>query len=110
MAAIGMNGENLKPSQASMGPHVTNVCAAMSGEGMHYPLGGPRAVCYAMQKVIEENGGRVLTEVPYNRLIFEESSSDEKPPRCIGLQLGDKREIKFDMKKFEKAGYEPAVI
>lgn len=113
MAAIGMKGENLKPSQASMGPHVTNICAAMSGEGMHYPLGGPRAICCALQKVIEENGGSVLTGVQFSRLMFEEDdSSDEKskPPRCIGIQLLDKREIKFDMKKFESAGYKPAVI
>eukprot|EP00531_Pseudo-nitzschia_arenysensis_P018406 CAMPEP_0116151408 /NCGR_PEP_ID=MMETSP0329-20121206/20079_1 /TAXON_ID=697910 /ORGANISM="Pseudo-nitzschia arenysensis, Strain B593" /LENGTH=607 /DNA_ID=CAMNT_0003648015 /DNA_START=1 /DNA_END=1821 /DNA_ORIENTATION=- len=115
MAAIGMKGENLKPSQASMGPHVTNVCAAMSGEGMHYPLGGPRAVCRAMQKVIEENGGSVLTGVPFSRLMFENesevaSSESSAPPRCIGIQLLDKREIKFDLKKFESAGYKPAVI
>ncbi len=113
MAAIGMKGENLKPSQASMGSHVTNICAAMSGEGMHYPLGGPRAICCALRKVIEENGGTVLTGVQLSRLMFEEDdSSDEKttPPRCIGIQLLDKREIKFDMKKFESSGYKPAVI
>jgi len=120
MAAVGMKGENIKPSQASMGAHVTNVCAAMSGEGMHYPFGGPRAVCYALQKVIEENGGRVLTGVPLSRLLFkddsskkatdEKDSSNEKTPRCIGIQLLDKREIKFDMKRFEKVGYKPAVI
>ena len=118
MAAIGLKGENLKPSQASMGPHVTNVCAAMSGEGMHYPLGGPRALCCALQKVIEENGGSVLTGVPFGRLMFEGENDSSKsdaeksstPPRCIGVQLLDKREIKFDMKKFEDAGYKPAVI
>eukprot|EP00535_Pseudo-nitzschia_heimii_P005499 CAMPEP_0197186350 /NCGR_PEP_ID=MMETSP1423-20130617/13745_1 /TAXON_ID=476441 /ORGANISM="Pseudo-nitzschia heimii, Strain UNC1101" /LENGTH=980 /DNA_ID=CAMNT_0042637637 /DNA_START=119 /DNA_END=3061 /DNA_ORIENTATION=- len=120
MAAIGMKGENIKPSEASMAPHVTNVCAAMSGEGMHYPIGGPRAICYALQKVIEENGGCVLTDVAYNRLLFNdessagssdgETASSAKPPRCIGVQLVDKREIKFDLKKFEKEGYQPAVI
>mmetsp|Transcript_2661 Transcript_2661/g.7082 ORF Transcript_2661/g.7082 Transcript_2661/m.7082 type:complete len:964 (+) Transcript_2661:208-3099(+) len=117
MAAIGMPGENLKPSQASMGPHVTNVCAAMSGEGMHYPIGGPRALCHAFAKVIEENGGRVLTGVPVGRLMFEDEKGDSpktekepSPPRCIGIQLLDKREIKFDMKRFEGGGYKPAVI
>jgi len=120
MAAIGMKGENIKPSQTSMGPHVTNVCAAMSGEGMHYPIGGPRAICYAFQKVIEENGGRVLTGVPFGRLLFEDdslkkkstkrASEKETPPRCIGIQLLDKREIKFDLKRFENEGHEPAVI
>uniref|UniRef100_A0A7S4AMX2 Uncharacterized protein n=1 Tax=Pseudo-nitzschia australis TaxID=44445 RepID=A0A7S4AMX2_9STRA len=115
MAAVGMPGENIKPSQASMGPHVTNVCAAMSGEGMHYPIGGPRALCHAFQKVIEENGGRVLTGVPIGRLIFEDVKDDSSkkelsPPRCIGIQLLDKREIKFDVKKFEKEGYKPAVV
>jgi len=130
MAAIGMKGENIKPSQASMGSHVTNICAAMSGEGMHYPFGGPRAICYALQKVIEENGGRVLTGVPFSRLLFENDSSkiasdgkalsktasdgkslsSKDTPRCIGIQLLDKREIKFDVKKVEKEGYKPAVI
>eukprot|EP00536_Pseudo-nitzschia_multiseries_P002202 jgi/Psemu1/182967/e_gw1.29.94.1 len=113
MAAIGMPGENLKPSQASMGAHVTNVCAAMSGEGMHYPIGGPRALCHAFQKVIEENGGRVLTGVPVGRLMFEDAKDNEKetpPPRCIGIQLLDKREIKFDLQRFEGEGYKPAVI
>lgn len=126
MAAIGMKGENIKPSQTSMGPCVTNISHAMSGEGMHYPIGGPRALCHAFRKVIEENGGRVLTGVPIGRLIFDEekddsakakaSSADEKTkknakaPRCIGVQLLDKREIKFDTKRFEKEGYEPAVV
>lgn len=117
MAAIGMKGENIKPSKTSMMPHVSNICSAMCGEGMHYPLGGPRAICCALQKVIEENGGRVLTGAAYNRLLFEgdsskdgSSSSSKKPPRCIGIQMSDKREIKFDLKKFEKVGYKPAVI
>ena len=61
-----------------------------------------------------------MTGVAYNRFLFEGESStetsnekktsSEKPPRCIGIQLADKREIKFDLKKFKKKGYEPAVI
>jgi len=131
MAAIGMKGENIKPSKTSMGAAVTNICSAMSGEGMHYPIGGPRALCHAFQKVIEENGGRILTQVQYSRLLFDEDSSiastkpaktssseetsEEKKkelsaPRCIGIQLADKREIKFDLRKFKGKGYQPAVV
>jgi len=128
MAAIGMNGENIKPNKTSMGAHVTNICSAMSGEGMHYPIGGPRALCHAFQRVIEENGGRVLTHVPYNRLLFDDSSKvsttlskassnegtteekDPSAPRCVGIQLIDKREIKFDLENFKGKGYQPAVL
>ncbi|KAL3908760.1 MAG: hypothetical protein SGILL_008363 [Bacillariaceae sp.] len=119
-AALGMKGENLKPSETSMGAHVTNVCSALSPEGMHYPIGGPRALCHAFTSVIEENGGKVLTQVRFGRLIFQATKeSQAKPskegesppaPRCIGIQLADKREIKFDMAKFKKRGYKPAVV
>jgi hypothetical protein len=128
MAAIGMKQENLKPSQTSMGAHVTNVCSSLSGEGMHYPIGGPRAICHAFANVIEESGGKVLTSVPLGRLIFEEvpepeakpaekakegeaaTSEDLPAPRCIGIQLADKREIKFDLSKWKGVAYKPAVV
>ena len=131
MAAIGMKGENIKPSKTSMGAHVSNICSATSGEGMHYPIGGPRAICHALRKVVEENDGRVLTHVPFNRLIFDESPDTSttptktsvaegtaetkakkmpSAPRCIGIQLIDKREIRFDLSKFKDKGYQPAVV
>jgi hypothetical protein len=128
LAAVGMRGENIKPSRLSMGAHVTNICSAMSGEGMHYPIGGPRALCHAFQAVIEENGGRILTDVPIWRLQFEKAppnpgaepkradvkgdtieAKEEPSPRCIGIQLSDKRVIEFDMKDW-KESYSPAVI
>jgi hypothetical protein len=127
MAAIGMKGEDIRPSQASMGAHVTNVCSAMSGEGMHYPIGGPRALCHAFQSVIEENGGRVLTHVPLARLIFadppakspkptgptkdgeETKAPTQTAPRCIGIMLADKREIKFNMAEW-KQSIKPSVV
>lgn len=122
MAAIGMKGENLKPSMTSMGAHVTNICSAMSGEGMHYPIGGPRALCHALANVVEQSGGRVLTQVPISELIFEEEATTPPPkaavdgeaalpaPRCIGVRLADKREAKFDMANWKKRHYSPAVL
>jgi hypothetical protein len=126
-AAIGMKGENIRPNETSMAAHVTNVCSALSGEGMHYPIGGPRAICHAFTSVIEENGGRVVTQVPYGRLLFDleaeglaatvqvtpsQDSTEASPPapRCIGIELSDKRQIKFDMAKWKSAGYEPVVV
>jgi all-trans-retinol 13,14-reductase len=121
-AALGMKGENLKPSETSMGAHVTNVCSTLSEEGMHYPIGGPRAICHAFTSVIEESGGRVLTQVPFGRLIFEQTKEMEEKekhvkegetpsaPRCIGIQLADKREIKFDMAKWKNESFKPAVV
>jgi hypothetical protein len=128
LAAVGMRGENIKPSRLSMGAHVTNVCSAMSGEGMHYPIGGPRALCHAFQAVIEENGGRVLTNVPFWRLRFEEvkpstakpekansqkdsetKDSKEPSPRCVGIQLSDKRVIEFAKDQGDKS-YSTAVV
>jgi len=108
MAAIGMKTENIKPSMTSMGAHVTNICNALSGEGMHYPIGGPRALCHAFATVIEQNGGRVATQVPISSLIFEEKEppretrqtggkdEEETPPRCLGVKFADDRQIKLD--------------
>mmetsp|Transcript_27981 Transcript_27981/g.67918 ORF Transcript_27981/g.67918 Transcript_27981/m.67918 type:complete len:1011 (+) Transcript_27981:221-3253(+) len=126
LAAVGMRGENIKPGRLSMGAHVTNVCSAMSGEGMHYPIGGPRALCHAFRAVIEENGGKILTNVPIYRLQFEkipstspkpkkdnakegDDSTEEPSPRCIGVQLSDKRIIEFKMDQW-KESYSPAVV
>jgi hypothetical protein len=109
MAGIGMKGENLRPSSTSMGAHVTNVCAAVSGEGMHYPIGGPRALCHALGSVVEQNGGLVKTGIIVKDLLFEYNEGKKKlselatsgktavesPPRCIGVKLFDDREVKF---------------
>ncbi|CAJ1947473.1 unnamed protein product [Cylindrotheca closterium] len=119
MAAIGMNGEDIKPTKTSMAPHVTNVSAALSGEGMHYPVGGPRALCHALSTVVEQSGGCVLTNVPVTELIFEHfdalapNQRDEKKmsaPRCLGVKLSDGTELKFDMKSWRNQDYSPAVI
>ena len=127
MAGIGMKGENIKPSLTSMGAHVTNICAATSGEGMFYPVGGPRSLCQALASVIEQNGGRVFTEVPVKELIFEkvsaisnsapasgsEEAAEPIAPRCIGVKLHDDREVKFDEKQLrasEKERHGTAII
>ncbi len=106
MAAIGMKTENIKPSMTSMGAHVTNICNALSGEGMHYPIGGPRALCHALATVIEQSGGRIVTQVPISSFIFDEDGipkkpkqkndgkqEEETPPRCIGVKFADDRKV-----------------
>lgn len=121
MAGIGMKGENLKPNGASMAVHVTNICAATSGEGMHYPIGGPRALSMALATVIEQNGGRILTGVVARELIFDEDATiatrnvtkpDEgpPPPRCVGVQLSDGREVRFERDRYEGSSGDPAII
>ena len=107
MAGIGMKGENIKPSRTSMGPHVTNVCAATSGEGMHYPIGGPRALCHALASVVEQCGGKVLTGAQVKELVLDlplekpvppsEAEPREVPhPRCLGVKLVNDRILQFD--------------
>lgn len=118
MAAIGMKSENIKPSMTSMGAHVTNICNSLSGEGMYYPIGGPRALSHALATVIEQNGGRVVTQVPIASLVFEEESSleqsrktrdgDEIPPRCIGVKFADDRQVSIDPSKWKT--HAPVVI
>jgi phytoene dehydrogenase-like protein len=103
-AGMGMKAENIKPNKASMGANVTNVCSAVSGQGMHYPIGGPRALAHALATVIEQCGGKVVTGVDWKELIFEEKDvpKPEKegtpaadPPRCLGIKLADDRKIVF---------------
>jgi hypothetical protein len=105
MAAIGMKSENIKPSMTSMGAHVTNICNSLSGEGMHYPIGGPRALCHAFATIIEQSGGRIVTQVPIASFIFEDiplgqgqkdANGDELPPRCLGVQFADDREVRLE--------------
>ena len=114
VAAIGMRAENVRPNKTSLGAHITHLSAAVSGEGMYYPVGGPRALCHALANVIERNGGRVITNAPVKELIFDKASVPEPPktsteskeseeskeeeiacPRCIGVQLVDGQSIKF---------------
>lgn len=103
-AGIGMKGENLKPSKTSMGAHVTNVSAVVNGQGMHYPIGGPRALCHALATVVEQCGGKIMTGVNWKELIFEDKISSNPgttsepagdPPRCVGVKLVDDRKIVF---------------
>jgi phytoene dehydrogenase-like protein len=125
MAGIGMKGENIRPGATSMAAHVTNISAALSGEGMHYPIGGPRALCRALANVVLRSGGRVLTSVDVAELIFgepQEQASKGKqkegdndgppPPRCVGVKLSDGREIKFASDRFDEKNGSclPAVI
>jgi len=117
LAGMGCRGENLRPAQQSMAAHVSNVSALCSPEGMCYPVGGPRALSKALESVVVQNGGVVLTGVSMKEFIFEEeeeeatkgsaekssaktTGDDDKKkkkkvpaPQCIGVTLGDGREI-----------------
>jgi len=127
MAAIGMKDENLAPSAASMAAHVTNVSSATSGEGMHYPVGGPRALSRAFANVIEKSGGKIVTGVDLRELLFDEgdvpaqletndsskkADEDSPPaPRCVGVKLSDGREVRFDKDRYANGRPdEPAVV
>ena len=112
MAGMGCKDENLRPGMQSMAAHVSNVGALCSPEGMCYPIGGPRAVSKALESVIIQNGGKVLTGISMKEFIFEEEEEVEKTakkednsdkkddpkkepaPQCIGVILGDGREIR----------------
>jgi hypothetical protein len=101
MAGIGNKVEDLKPSSTSLGAHVSNICAAMSGEGMYYPVGGPRSLCHALASVIEQCGGRVATSAQVKELLFEDAkpnttSREPAPPRCVGVKLFNDLEVKLE--------------
>jgi len=109
MAAVGMCGENLSPSKTSMAAHVSHLCAMTSGEGMAYPVGGPRALCHALTSVIEQCGGRVVGGASLQELLFEKEEEEKKKtkkkqggekvdhmgpkPRCRGVRLQNGCEI-----------------
>eukprot|EP00557_Chaetoceros_sp_GSL56_P013649 CAMPEP_0176478190 /NCGR_PEP_ID=MMETSP0200_2-20121128/1049_1 /TAXON_ID=947934 /ORGANISM="Chaetoceros sp., Strain GSL56" /LENGTH=1036 /DNA_ID=CAMNT_0017874101 /DNA_START=97 /DNA_END=3207 /DNA_ORIENTATION=+ len=111
MAGIGMKGENLPPSKTSMAVHVTNTCAQISPEGFSYPVGGPRAISHALASVVEQNGGKVITEVKIKEFLYHEKDDlhnnqkeeaksnktdgrvDHSKPRCHGVKLLDGRLI-----------------
>ena len=114
MAGIGMKCENIRPSSTSMGAHVTNVCSATSGEGMHYPVGGPRSLCHALASVIEQSGGRILTNVQVKELLFDEQEpkpppAEPVPPRCVGVKL-DSSTIKLNLADNTDDGHGAAVV
>jgi hypothetical protein len=114
MAGIGMKGENLRPGSTSMAACVTNVCNTIHPDGMHYPIGGPRALCRALANVIERNGGRVTTEAHVLELIFDESlqkkptrrsknPDDNVPaPYCVGVILANGKEIRFAPDRYKQ--------
>ncbi|KAL7557510.1 hypothetical protein ACA910_005265 [Epithemia clementina (nom. ined.)] len=136
VAAIGMRVENIRPNNTSLAAHVTHLCSAISGEGMYYPVGGPRALCHALANIIERNGGRVVAGAPAKELIFldepnatvsvqktsennaarEGSNGNEEDttpcPRCVGVKLQDGRVFRFadDLVKRSRDPTLPAVI
>jgi hypothetical protein len=101
MGAIGMMNENLNPDKTCMAAHVSNLCAMTSVEGLSYPVGGPRALCHALTSVIEQCGGRVVTSVALQELLFDETKGEKKDdegekktnPRCRGIRLENGMEV-----------------
>lgn len=124
LAGIGMKGENIRPKDASMAPYVTNISAATSGEGMHYPVGGPRALGHAFANIIERNGGRVVTNVELAELVFGEAPDPPKTrstkpeegenrlpcPKCLGVKMSNGQVVSFDESRYENRGVSPAVV
>jgi hypothetical protein len=113
MAGIGMKGENLTPNVTSMAAHVTNVCNAVNDEGTHYPIGGPRALCHALAHVIEQSGGRVVTNATVAELLFDEtihgskkvSKNADEPlaPCCVGVKLRTEgQEVRFSADRYQE--------
>jgi len=115
MAALGMAGENSAPDGTSMAAHVSHLCAMIDVEGMAYPVGGPRALCSALTSVVEQCGGRVVTGVTLQELLFQEGgdggqekktdnkgdnkegpkggASSGPKPRCVGVRLQNGCEV-----------------
>jgi hypothetical protein len=128
VAGLGFKAECLRPKQTSLAAHVTHLCAAVNGEGMHYPVGGPRAMALALSAVIAQGGGRIVTSVSFDDLIFDESKLSKSPvatpvegkedipasPRCIGIRLKNKQEIKFSSERINgthgKSTISPVVV
>jgi hypothetical protein len=129
MAGMGMKGENLKPSMTSMAAQVTNICAAISGEGMHYPVGGPRALCRALSNVVEQSGGRIVTDINVKELLFDDEKDEEEEqapasekvsegkketepqaPRCVGVTLAGGQELRFSPDRYNNNPDSPVVV
>jgi hypothetical protein len=90
---------------------------------MHYPVGGPRALCCALANVIERNGGRIVTQVHVKELLFDEEEEkskavstkpdeDPSPPRCVGVKLTDEREVRFEASRYgaDDGTVDPVVV
>jgi hypothetical protein len=112
-AAIGMRSENLSPSSTCLAAHVTNVCNAINDDGMHYPIGGPRALCHAFANIIESHGGRIITGAPLAELILDKSipvtkkkksrkDLDPSPPFCVGVKLRTGVEVRFSADRYQQ--------
>jgi hypothetical protein len=111
MAAIGMKVENISPSGTCLAAHVTNICNSINEEGMHYPVGGPRALCHAFANIIEKHGGRIITSAPIAELVFDQSipvkkksKRDKEPsaPFCVGVKLRTGTEIRFGVERYKQ--------
>jgi hypothetical protein len=110
LAAIGMKGENLSPSSTCLAAHISNVCNATNEEGMHYPIGGPRAICHAFANIIEQNG-RIITNAPITELVFDKDipvrkksrrDKEPSPPYCVGVKLRTGAEIRFSSNRYKQ--------
>lgn len=114
MAAVGMSGENRPPSTTSLGAHLSNVCSSIT-DGMHYPVGGPRALCHALASTITQGGGRVVTQTNVRELLFDASIQNvpqnnghtasttndaDTPPVCVGVALSDGTKIRFAAERY----------
>lgn len=78
-----------------MAAHISNLCAMTSLEGMSYPVGGPRALCHALASTIEQCGGRVVTGVTLQELLFEKNNdiNTKVHPKCKGIRLENGMEV-----------------
>ena len=128
MAALGMRVENIRPKNASLAAHITHLSSVISGEGVYYPVGGPRALCHALANTIERNGGQVVTGARVKELLFLDSpqtSNTREPqttvggegknettpgPQCVGVKLDDGRSLRFSDDMINKKGDKPVVI
>lgn len=111
-AGIGMKTENITPSHTSMAAHVSNLCGCIGAEGMHYPVGGPRALSHALASAIEQCGGRVVSGAPAIELIFDETikapalksgrdkDNDPQAPFCVGVKLASGQEVRFPSDRY----------
>ena len=113
MAALGSPHEDAGPAATCLAAHVSHLCAMTSPEGMAYPVGGPRALCHALASVIEQCGGRVVTGVSPQELLFEtvpEEGEKEEKDKAKKKEKKEKKEKKGkpgDDEAAESAGPKP---
>ena len=58
-------------------------------EGMAYPVGGPRALCSALTSVVEQCGGRVVTGVALQELLFDDGDKGDQKKKKTTANKGD---------------------